>query len=134
MGAVENWLAIECPNPDCQESFYRARDLQKHKIVEHGRTGLNFNTEVVLEVVRCGNWQRFRTMMKGLSTSDKLPMCEAYLQGRAGGTACCNKAARLVQIMNYLYALSRGGLIMALSNEEKALLIMDEKIEVRIRR
>jgi hypothetical protein len=103
-------------------------------IEEHGETGIELNHQTVGDAIQCENWQRFRIMLKGLPTTDKLSLLQGYVEGRAGGTICCTMATRTLQVVNYLNALSRGGLIEPLSNKEKAALVIDEKVVARIKR
>ncbi len=132
MTEVRGWVAINCGS--CNEVFFKAKALARHLLIAHDIKPMDFSQEIILDAVKCDNWQTFRLLLKGLPTDKKVSMLQGYLDGRAGGTICCNQSIRLTQVLNYLNALARGGQISPLTREQKASLIFDEEIKVTIRR
>lgn len=65
--------------------------------------------EVVLEAVKCDEWQKFRLSLKGRSTEAKLQHLRKWLAFEEYRDSCCPLERREVQVLNYLHALARGG-------------------------
>lgn len=74
------------------------------------RRGMKLRRETILRVVKCTHWQDLRFDMKGLGREEKLAMLASWLKTPSPGCVC-PYADRAVQVVNYLNALSRGGLI-----------------------
>jgi hypothetical protein len=70
----------------------------------------------IQDAVRCPNWQDLRRTLKGVTTERKVKLLQYYIEYRQPGE-CCLPKTREVQVVNYLTALSRGGLIDVLPDE-----------------
>lgn len=69
---------------------------------------MHLTTQQIHEAVRDPEWQKVRLSMKGETTRQKLDICRDWLESSPGVEA---SKIRLVQVQNYLNALSRGGLV-----------------------
>lgn len=88
--------------------------------------------EQIQKAIRCEDWQKLRVSLKGVSTQDKLDALERYLV--IDKKSCCTDEDRRVQILNYLNALSRGGLIEPLSRDELFAFQFTDRVQARVRR
>lgn len=134
---VGAWKMLPCTHKNCTEVFGKAARLVEHRREVHGEL-MDITQAEILEAVKCVQWQDFRTMLKGMSTQRKFVRLSMYLRGDdycGVITTCCTDKTRRVQVLNYLNALSRGGLIEPLSNPEKAKLWVEPfHVQARIRR
>lgn len=64
---------------------------------------------VQLHCVRNKPWQRFRLMLKGKTTAEKLHLLRCWYDGKLADCGLMTRWEREVQVGNYLGALRRGG-------------------------
>lgn len=65
--------------------------------------------QVQKHCVRNKAWQRFRLMLKGKTTAEKLHLLRCWYDGKLADCGLMTKWEREVQVGNYLGALRRGG-------------------------
>ena|ERR1700750_3204983 len=88
---------------------------------------MTINRPAMQEAIKCPNWQLLRAALKGRPTIIKLETCLKYIKPAGWSDqnkppfgfssvlqvekTCCTYEQRCLQALNYLTALSRGGLI-----------------------
>lgn len=113
MSLVGSWVMLPCTH--CERKFGKMKQLIEHKREAHniGVIRRTLSQAEIKGAIMCPNWQGFRIMLKGQPTERKLQFCSHYLQVSISHFACegCGDELRQIQVLNYLNALARGGLI-----------------------